>query len=100
MVDVAASRIAYRAAGSGAAGRFELVEGSRTFIPEDAPSALVDLMTSFFWDVKTPCYAGATRERRWSVSVVLVLAGPWRWPVARPEGWLRLAQPHRATPDA
>ena len=28
-----------------------------------------------------------TRERRWSVSVVPVLAGPWRWPAAR-RGWL------------
>src|SRR4029077_20996784 len=31
--------------------------------------------------IVTPAwYIRDTRERRWSVSVVLVLAGPWRWP--------------------
>jgi pimeloyl-ACP methyl ester carboxylesterase len=28
-------------------GRFELVEGSRTFIPEDNPGALVELLRGF-----------------------------------------------------
>ncbi len=40
-----------------------------------------------------------TRERRWSESVVTVLAGPWRCPAARSGRLDPLANPDRATVD-
>ena len=37
-------------------------------------------------------YIGITRERRWSELCLTVLAGPWRCPATRSEGWPRLAE--------